>query len=135
MFSSRRPSPFLAARVASILLLFASLVSFTLAQSSEPSSETANMTVIVREYDTGDPISQARITLEFFVPRAQRRPKRISYDAKADTQGRCRFSGINEGKIVLTVTASGHQTYGQELQLERNNQVFEVKLKKPQPLL
>jgi hypothetical protein len=34
----------------------------------------------------------------------------------------------------LTVTAPDHQSYGKELQLEKEDQVFEVKLKKPQPL-
>ena len=33
------------------------------------------------------------------------------------------------------VTAVHHQAYGKELQLDHDNQVFIVKLKKPQPLI
>jgi hypothetical protein len=33
------------------------------------------------------------------------------------------------------ITATAHQSYGKELQLDQDNQVFEIKLKKPQPLL
>jgi len=33
------------------------------------------------------------------------------------------------------VTAERHQTFSKEFELEKENQVIEVKLKKPQPLL
>ncbi|MGA2983350.1 MAG: carboxypeptidase-like regulatory domain-containing protein [Terriglobia bacterium] len=138
MFSVQNTKLFVAASVATSLLLFASLSRSIPAQSDKPSSETTNMTVVVKEYDTGEPISQARITLQFVEPGGPARfgkKKKISYDAKADTQGRCKLVGINKGAIVLTVTAPGHQSFGKELQLEKDNQVFEVKLKKPQPLI
>jgi hypothetical protein len=35
----------------------------------------------------------------------------------------------------LIVTAERHQSFGQDFELEQDNQVIEVKLKKPQPLL
>jgi len=138
MFSSQHIKLFVAAGAATSLLLFASLSSSARAQVDKPSAETTNMTVVVKEYDTGEPISQARITLQFAEPGGPARlgkKRKISYDAKADTQGRCKLVGINKGAIVLTVTAPGHQSYGKELQLEKDNQVFEVKLKKPQPLI
>jgi len=96
------------------------------------------MTVVVREADTGQPIFQAHLTLQFTEPGGAARfgkARKISYNAKTDSQGRYKFQGINKGTIVLTVTATGHQSYGKELQLEKDNQVFEVKLKKPQPLI
>ena len=102
------------------------------------SSEITNMTVVVKDYDTGDPISQAHLTLQFYEPGGSARlntRKKHAYSGKTDTQGRYKFTEINKGEIVLTVTAPGHQTYGRELQLEHDNQVFEVKLKKPQPLV
>lgn len=138
MLSSQHNKLFVAAWVAASLLLIASLSGSVHAQGGQPSSETTNMTVVVKEYDTGEPVSQARITLQFTEPGGPGRfgkKKKISYDAKADAQGRCKLVGINMGSIVLTVTAPGHQSYGKELQLEKENQVFEVKLKKPQPLI
>jgi len=33
------------------------------------------------------------------------------------------------------VTSEHHQTFSKEFEVERDNQVLEVKLKKPQPLL
>jgi hypothetical protein len=138
MFSSQYTKLFVAAWVATSLLLFPSLSRFGHAQSPKPSRETTNIVVVVKEYDTGQPISQARITLQFTVPGSTSRfgkSKKISYGAKTNAEGRYKFMDINKGAIVLTITAAGHQSYGKELQLEKDNQVFEIKLKKPQPLV
>ena len=137
MFSSPHTKLFVAAWVATSLLLFTSLRRSARAQSGKPSSETTSMTVIVREADTKQPISQAHITLQFETPGGEMRfhkPHKFSYNAKTDIQGRCKFVDINKGPIILTVIAPNHQTYGKELQLDKDNQVFEVQLKKPQPL-
>jgi predicted TIM-barrel fold metal-dependent hydrolase len=87
---------------------------------------------VVKEADTGAPISQARITLAF-------KPGKLhhttTYGAKTDAQGRYRFSDIPKVTVRLLVTADHHQTFGKEIELEENDQVIEVKLKKPQPLL
>jgi len=138
MILSQHTRLFLAVWGATCFLLFASLGRSAQTQSEKLSTETTSITVIVRDYDSGRPISQAHITLEFFEPHGQtipRKPKKISYNTKTDTEGRCKLAGINKGPIVLTVIEPGHQTYGKQLQLQKDNQVFEVKLKKPQPLL
>jgi len=138
MFSSQHTKLFVAVWVAISLLLFTHLGGFPHAQDTKPSNDTTNMTVLVEEADTGQPIFQARLTLQFTEPGGPARfgkAKKIAYNAKTDIQGRYKFLGINKGTIVLTITASGHQSYGKELQLEKDNQVFEIKLKKPQPLI
>jgi hypothetical protein len=137
MFSSQHTKLFVAAWVATSLLLFVGLIHTLYAQGHKASSETTSMIVLVKEADSGQPISQAHLTLQFTEPGGYGRlgkSKKITYNAKTDTQGRYRFVDINKGTIILTVTAPSHQTYGKELQLEQDNQVFEVKLKKPQPL-
>jgi len=121
--------------VAASLLLFTSLNNSARGQSELPSSETTNMIVLVKEADSGQPISQARLTLQFTEPKVVGRGRKIVYNDKTDAQGRCKFSGINKGTIVLSVTATDHQSYGKQLKLEKDDQVFEIKLKKPQPLL
>jgi hypothetical protein len=138
MYSSQHTKLFVAAWVTTSLLLFSGPISTAHAENGKSSEETTNMVVVVKESDTGDPISQARITLVFTQPGTPGRfgkSKKLSYSAKTDAQGRCKLLDINKGPIVLSVTANGHQSYGKELQLERDNQVFEVKLKKPQPLI
>jgi 5-hydroxyisourate hydrolase-like protein (transthyretin family) len=92
-----------------------------------------SLTVVVKEAETGDPISQARLTLTF---RQQGKLHRsITYSAKTNAQGRYRFTNIPKGTVRLLVTAERHQSFGKEVEVEEDNQVIEVKLKKPQPLL
>ena len=123
---------------ATSLLLCTGLSLAARADNAKSSEETTTMVVVVKEADNGAPISQARITLQFTQPGdvgKLRKSRKLSYSAKTDSQGRCKLPEINKGPIVLIVTADGHQSYGKELQLEKDNQVFEVKLKKPQPLI
>lgn len=95
-------------------------------------NQGTSFTVVVKEADTGDPISQARLTLTFHQGKLHRS---ISYSAKTSIQGRYRFTDIPKGTVRLMVTADRHQSFGKEIELEDDNQVVEVKLKKPQPLL
>ena len=138
MFSSQHTKHLAAAWAATGLLVFASLTCSAHAQGGKPSSDTTNIVVIVKEADTGEPVGQARVTLQFTEPGGPGRfgkAKKIVYNAKTDAQGHCKLLDINKGTIVLTITANAHQSYGKELQLEKDNQVFEIKLKKPQPLI
>jgi hypothetical protein len=133
MFSSQCTKLFVAAWIATNLLLFASLNRSAYAQGAN--HEPTNVIVNVKEADTDEPVSQASVTLQFTEPAAFGLGKKHTYNAKADAQGRCKLFGINKGTIVLMVTAAHHQSYGKELQLDHDNQVIEVRLKKPQPLI
>jgi hypothetical protein len=97
------------------------------------SSPETSLTIVVKDADTGDPISQARLTLTF--QQQAKLHRSISYSAKTNAQGRYRFTNIPKGTVVLVVTAEHHQSFGKEVEVEEDNQVIEVKLKKPQPLL
>jgi len=107
-------------------------------QQKGPSSGTTSLTIVVKDSETGNLIDQARLTLQFEEPGGPARfkkPKKLSYSAKTNAQGRYKFTNINKGQINLFVTADGHQSFGKVYTLENDNQVIEVKLKKPQPLL
>ena len=97
------------------------------------SSQETSLTIVVKEADTGDPISQARLTLTFHQQGKLHRS--ISYSAKTNAQWRYRFTNILKGTVVLLVTAERRQSFGKEIEVEEDNQVIEVRLKKPQPLL
>ena len=121
------------------ILLGAAMLLFC--RLSEPAQQPAqpppvpefNVTIVVKDAATGDLISQARLTLTFRRPGKLHR--RASYGAKTNAQGRYQFTGIPKGTVHLFVTAEHHQSFGKELEVEEDNQVIEVKLKKPQPLL
>lgn len=100
-----------------------------------PQEPTPNvsLTVVVKEADSGKPISQARLTLTF--RGSGKRHRTVSYGAKTNAQGQYRFTNIPKGTVRLFVTADRHQSFGKEVELEEDNEVIEVKLKKPQPLV
>ncbi|MBZ5564416.1 MAG: carboxypeptidase-like regulatory domain-containing protein [Acidobacteriia bacterium] len=127
-------------RVALLVSLIAILLSACLCAlaKEEEEVERTNFIVEVKEADTGQPINQAHLTLTFREPGNPARLKRsksISYSAKTNSQGRYRFLNIPKGTIRLLVTAEHRQSFGKEIELEKEDQVVEVKLRKPQPLL
>jgi hypothetical protein len=142
MFSSPSARSFVASTIGASILLSATLIRITSAQNtSQPETKErpiGTLIVEVKESETGEPISQARLTLQFQEPGDVTRfrpPKKFAYSAKTNAQGRYKFTNINKGTIHLIVTMERHQSFGKEFQFDKDNQVFEVKLKKPQPLL
>jgi hypothetical protein len=99
------------------------------------SVERTSVTVIVKDAVSDQVLSNARLTLIFKEPRKLKRDKGLSFSAKTNPQGRYKFVHIPKGTIRLVVTAERHQSFGQDYEIEQDDQVLEVKLKKPQPLL
>lgn len=107
-------------------------------QARAKDAERTSVNVLVKDAETGQPIQQAHLTLLFREPGKRLKPKlphHISYSAKTNPQGRCKFLNIPKGTIRLIVTADEHQAFGKDFELERDNQLIDVALKKPQPLL
>jgi hypothetical protein len=100
--------------------------------AQQPPTPEFSFSVVVKEAETGDAISQARLTLTF---KSGKLHRVVSYGAKTNAQGRYRFTNIPKGTVHVFVTAEHHQSFGKEFELEEDNQEFEVKLKKPQPQL
>jgi hypothetical protein len=96
-------------------------------------ADEINLTVVVKDAETGEPINQAHLTLQFRVVRRFRRDASHAFSAKTDRNGQCRFRHIPVGTVRLIVTAEKHQTFGKEFEIEKSNPVIEVKLRKPQP--
>lgn len=96
-------------------------------------AEETNIHVLVKDAQSGDPIFQAHLTLQFREGGKLKRDKWISFSAKTDKQGKYRFRHIPKGPIRLIVTADDHQTFGKEYEIEKDNPVIEVSLRKPQP--
>jgi len=97
-----------------------------------------NVVVAVTDAETNQPIYQAHLTLQFREPGKAGKlklPRRIAYNAKTDSRGRYRFTLVPMDTVRLIVTADRHQTFSKEFEVDKADQVLEVKLKKPQPLL
>lgn len=96
-------------------------------------AEQTDINVLVQDLQTGEPINQAHLTLTFREQRRYRKDIVRSFSAKTDRNGRCVFHFIPVGMVRLIVTAENHQSFGKEFDIEKNNPVIEVKLRKPQP--
>jgi len=102
------------------------------------SDEGSTLRVLVIDAETGKPISQAHLTLQFHESAGKRKfkkPLMISFAAKTNPQGQYKFTNIIKGTIRLMVTADHHESFGKDIEFDKDDQVIEVKLKKPQPLL
>lgn len=97
--------------------------------------ERTSVTVMVKDAASDQPMPNARLTLIFKEPRKLKRDKGLSFSAKTNPQGRYKFVHIPKGTIRVVVTAERHQSFGQDFEIEQDDPVLEVKLKKPQPLL
>jgi hypothetical protein len=100
--------------------------------------EITSVTVLVKDADTGKPVPQAHLTLEFRQPgdpAKLKRSKFLSYSAKTNPQGRYRFVDIPKGAVRLIVTAERRQALSKNFEVNEDNPVLEVSLKRPQPLL
>jgi len=110
------------------------------AQSTPKAGENDRTTiqVVVTDAESGKPINQARLTLQFHEPASTmfvKHSKMISYSAKTNPQGHCRFTEIPKGTVRLLVTADNHMSFGKNFEITKENQELECKLKKPQPQL
>ena len=100
--------------------------------------ELVAVNILVKDAGSDQPVSFARLTLQYQEEGSKiklKRGKTISLNAKTNLQGRYKFVNIPKGTIRLMVIADQRQTYGQEIEVEQDNQLIEVKLRKPQPLL
>jgi len=121
------------------LLRYAGLATLALAmlalfpRLAVSANEETTLRVVVTEATDGQPIFQAQLTLQFQIPQKFRQPKWISYSAKTNKKGEYIFRRVNKGPIHLMVTAEGHQSYGKQSELDKDDSTIEVKLRKPQP--
>ena len=92
--------------------------------------------VQVKDAQTGKPIYQAQLTLRFRKPGGfMRHTQIISYTSKTDKEGKGLFPVVPLGTVVLMVTAPNHNTFGKEIKITKQNQLVQVKLQKPHPVL
>jgi Carboxypeptidase regulatory-like domain len=104
------------------------------------SDNLTSVNVLVKDAESGKPIFQARLTLVFQYREPGKlspikRAKTLTFSAKTDLHGRYRFAEVSKGTVRLIVTAPDHQTFSKEFEVNEDNPLLEVKLKKPQPLL
>ncbi len=123
--------------VLALAIVVAALASF---QPTIRAEDEQNVTIhiLVTDAETGKPINQARLTLQFEEETRTmmvRHTKPHSFSATTNPQGKYRFTDIPKGTVRLLVTADHHMSWGTSVEIEKDGQQIDVKLKKPQPQL
>jgi hypothetical protein len=119
-----------------VALLAVSVAGPRTARAEDP--ELVSVNVFVKDAETDQPVQFARLTLQYQQEGSKiklKRDKTISLSAKTNLQGRYKFVNVPKGTVRLMVIADRRQTFGQEIEIEKDGQLIEVKLRKPQPLL
>jgi hypothetical protein len=118
---------------------FGMVIAFLAVMAMPPTLRAAQTTTVhveVKDAKSCEPIYQAHLTLRYLVPgRFMRRSKVISYTSKTDKNGKSKFPVVPMGTVTLMVTAPHHNTFGKEFEITKENQVIEVKLQQPHPVL
>ena len=118
------------------LVAFSALGFWMASGSRVAAAEQTTIHVLVKDAKTGDPIYQAHLTLRFRQPGGfLKRSKVISYTGKTDKKCRCSFPLVPTGEVTLMVTAPDHNTFGKIFEINKNNQLLEVQLRPPHPVL
>ena len=126
---NNRKAPLL---TASLFVIAAALLVglITPCAKGEESPELTSVSILVKDAKTDQPMQNAHLTLQFREagdPSKLKRSKVISYSAKTNLQGRYKFTHIPKGTIRLLVTAERRQAFGEEFEIDKDDQVIEVK--------
>lgn len=116
-----------------VLAILALAVSAFSPRTTTCANEETSLRVVVTDAADGQPIFQAQLTLQFQIPQKFRQPKWIAFSAKTNKKGEYTFRRVNKGPMRLLVTADGHQSFGKQFEVAKDDSTIEVKLRKPQP--
>ncbi|HYY69064.1 MAG TPA: hypothetical protein VE734_04980 [Terriglobales bacterium] len=111
-------------------ILLAALLLLGVAAAENKQQQAANLKVVVLKEYNGKPVRNASVILHAVDARG--RQGHGGLQLKTDNEGKAFYSGIPYGRLRIQVIAPGFQTYGEDHDINRPEQEFVVKLKRPQ---
>ncbi|MCU1259940.1 MAG: hypothetical protein JWO80_2825 [Bryobacterales bacterium] len=112
----------------SLLLLFATC----LVLCAEPPMSKLSVHVLT---PSGKPLDRASVIVKFVSGHDKLKlylKHRTQWETKTDQEGFTHIPAIPQGKIRVQVIASGYQTFGQEFDVDKDEQIIDIKLNPPQ---
>jgi len=82
------------------------------------------------------PVERASVIVRFVKGRSVAKfgkKTRTHWETRTNSEGVASIPAIPQGKILVQVISKGHQTFGQEFEVEEEEKTIEVKLNPPQP--
>lgn len=118
-------SRLLVATLASILLLTGMMVA-----GQKGDEQMSSTSFVVLKDDNGKPVRNAAVVLHP-VGKHDKQSK-TGFELKTDADGKTHFDGIPYGPLRVQVIAHGFQTFGNDYQIDQQNQEITIRLKRPQ---
>src|ERR1051326_2273252 len=85
--------------------------------------------VTILKNDSGKPVRNASVGLHPVNDKG--RQSSGGLQLKTDAEGKADYNGIPYGKLRIQVIASGFQTYGQDFEINQQEQQITIKLQRP----
>ena len=116
-----------------LLSVFALLVlpsPFAAIEQNKASGQSSVIKFVVLKDDNGKPVRNASVILH---PVAQSgKQSKGGFQLKTDAEGKTETDGIPYGPLRVQVIAPGFQTFGDDYTINQAEQVFTIRLKRPQ---
>jgi len=102
-------------------------------QKAEDPKDDGNsrLTLQVLNESNKQPVADAHVVVRFVEERILRRDKRVSWEAKTNRKGVVVLSDLPTGKLKLQIIAKGFQTYGDEHDLQKQQEEMTILLQPP----
>ncbi len=83
--------------------------------------------------DLGKPVGNAEVVVRFLESRFLRTKKKVEWELRTTSEGTVSTPGLPQGKILIQVSGSNYQTFGQTFDIYEPEKTVEIQLKPPQP--
>jgi len=93
--------------------------------------ENTRLTLQVLSESKKEPVADAHVIVRFTEERMLRRDKRVSWEAKTNRKGFVVLSDVPTGTIKVQIIAKGYQTYGDQHELENQEEEVTILLQPP----
>lgn len=114
-------------RILGLVFMLLVFVLGALAQKQEDKSSSVNFVVV--KATNGKPVANAAVVLHTLDKDGRQGSGGINL--KTNMEGKTQFDGVPFGKLRVQVIARGFQTYGDDIEINQENQNVTVKLKPP----
>ena len=117
-------------RLGPVLLSVIALALPLLAGDNKDGGLTSSINFVVLKDDSGKPIRNAAVILH---PVNQHgKQAKTGFELKSDNDGKTHFDGIPYGTWRVQVIAPGFQTFGDDYNVNQNEQLITIRMKRPQ---
>jgi hypothetical protein len=118
-------------RLGIMVVLLAMLASMAAAgdKKERKDEKIGDLHVTILKGDNGKPVRNASVVLH--PVNSKGRQESGGLQLKTDAEGKADYNGIPYGKLRIQVIASGFQTFGQDYDIDQQDQQITIKLQRP----